>query len=238
MGLFYRESGNPPWDSKLTLLVKGLFVPKGQDGAELRSFDGRPKPGQNPHQRRKKGSQKNGAGSDNGRPTGKFADNQDDDPAQYDSYGPAQDSDGHGLDEELGKYVQAPGTDGFSQADFTGTLGDRYQHNVHDSDTAHQKRDGRDGRQQNGHDLGGGAQGGLDIGHVAHLEGVLVAGQVGNVLELHHEGVNRVGGGARILGIVRLNVHRVHVFLSKEAVHGGGDRNHDRIIPVLEAVGT
>lgn len=59
-------------------------------------------------------------------------------------YHSGKDTDNNGLCEKLHEDVLACRTDGFSDSDFFRAFGDRYEHNVHNSDTSDQKRYGRD----------------------------------------------------------------------------------------------
>ena len=58
------------------------------------------------------------------------------------------------LRKELKQYVSAFGAHGLADADLTGPLGHRNQHDVHDSDPANQKGYPGDGPQENGERVG------------------------------------------------------------------------------------
>ena len=45
--------------------------------------------------------------------------------------------------------------DGHTQTDFTGTFGDGYVHDIHDTDTAHYQRYSGNTGEQGGHQIGG-----------------------------------------------------------------------------------
>ena len=64
--------------------------------------------------------------------------------AQYDADGTADGGGSAGLNDELAADVPAFGTQGFSDADLPGPLRDGHQHDIHDTDAAHQQADGRD----------------------------------------------------------------------------------------------
>ena len=60
--------------------------------------------------------------------------------AYDDSDKTSRNTDHDSLDEELAQNINATCADGHTQTDFTGTFGDGYVHNIHDTDTAHYQR--------------------------------------------------------------------------------------------------
>jgi len=58
----------------------------------------------------------------------------------------------HGFNEDLQHDVEAPGAEGFADADFAGALGDADEHDVHDDDAADDERNQGDGNDDGGND--------------------------------------------------------------------------------------
>ena len=88
----------------------------------------------------------------------------------------ADQRDQHRLGQELLLHVRRPGADRHAQADLADALGHRDQHDVHDADAADDQRDRRHRAEQQRHQPRGRGARGDDLGNVAHVEIVLVAG--------------------------------------------------------------
>src|SRR4029077_10012791 len=71
---------------------------------------------------------------------------------------PADERDEHGLGQELGEDVSAPGADRLADADLACALGDGHEHYVHDADPADEQRDRGDLAEQRREHAAGGAR--------------------------------------------------------------------------------
>ena len=77
------------------------------------------------------------------------------------------------FDHELHQHIAAVGADRHACADFAGTFGDRYPHDVPDADAAHHQGNGGNRTEQITHDLGCASLGFCDGGEFAHGKVVL-----------------------------------------------------------------
>src|SRR5882762_2963964 len=80
----------------------------------------------------------------------KQVDEQTDADAQYHAYDAARAREDDGLGQELPDDVAAARSNRFSHAYFAGALRDRHQHDIHDSDSAHQQSNRADHGGQQG----------------------------------------------------------------------------------------
>ena len=95
--------------------------------------------------------------------------------------------------EELQQYLAAGGAEGLEDADLPGSLGNRYQHDVHDADAAHQQRNTDDGDRDGRDDAG------------------YLASQLGDC---------RVGFDGEVVFVVRPDVVRSAQHALEPAAHG------------------
>src|ERR1043165_5391930 len=148
---------------------------------------------------------------------------------------PAQAAENHRLDEELGEDVAPARADGLADADLARPLGDGDQHDVHDSDPAHDERDAGDRAQHEGQ--GGGDRGRLVEDVLLALELKVGLARVADLVALHEDrGDLRfgIGDGARRRG-------RGHD-LADHLASGAGEvgpyrryRRHDDVVLGAEA---
>ena len=78
--------------------------------------------------------------------------------------------------EELKKHVRPAGADRHAQTDFPGSLGHRYQKNVHDADPADDERYRCDGGEQERHDAAAAFGGFRDLAELRTVKSLTVAG--------------------------------------------------------------
>ena len=91
-----------------------------------------------------------------------------------------------GFDEELSEDVAAVRADGQANPDLAGAFRNANEHDVHDANATDDEGDASDGKEETGHDVGGGVGSVSDFLLVAHGEIVIATGT--NVVTLAKEG--------------------------------------------------
>ena len=133
---------------------KRLFVAQCVDGVEHRGFLGRV-PSEEDACKGADGERKeNAPGLDIDRECREDIDEYGGAHADEDADHAARDADQDRFDQELRQNIAPFGSDTHAQADFPGAFGHRDIHDVHDADAAHEQRNARHGRQQQGHHVG------------------------------------------------------------------------------------
>src|SRR6202035_4573319 len=123
------------------------------------------------------------------------------------SNGSAHQAHHHGLAQELHLHISFGGAHGHADSNFPGALGHGYEHDVHNSDAANEKRDGRDAGQQYFHHSRRIAHGIGNLNRVPNIEVVQLAGsdvvafpqQIGDFLFGFRDHVRRHRGGPDIV---------------------------------------
>src|SRR3954471_9632356 len=150
-----RPATPPPTTITSLVKVPGLFVSEGYDGIEPRGASSRPQPeeeadgGAEPKRQRNRGGRDQGVPLHDLRQCDRGAD------AEQDTQHSSQQAEGQRFDQELHQDIHPGGAESFTNADLTGALGDRDQHDIHDPDAAHQEADRSNAGEQAGEYLSG-----------------------------------------------------------------------------------
>src|SRR5260370_35654386 len=159
---------HPP--PRLFVEQTGLLVANRFHWIEPRSFDRRINAEYQPDRNGNHERQKNGADSHNGGPSGEPRDEPRHCKPKDDSQKTAGERDQDGFDDELPEDVPSSSANRAAHTDFTRSLENRRQHDVHDSDPADEQRNGRGGHHTSVDDLLGAFLLRQQLGCGAHVE--------------------------------------------------------------------
>src|SRR2546428_7010788 len=212
---------------------RALFVPDSLHGVEARCFDRRVDAKDQPNRDGDQEGQQDRAESDDGGPTREPRDESRHSEPEEEPHRSAHEGYQDRLDQELPDDVPLTRSDGAPDSNLARALEDAGQHDVHDPDAAHQKRDGGDGDHHRAEKALGASLLGQQFGGHDHAEVARAA--MRGIQDPAHD-VRRVNA---VRGRVEAQVDAVNlvpriavgVF---QAVDGGVQGNVDETIEVLD----